>query len=238
MASPASPTSTVSAIAVAPARKMDDYREALRAAGIVSHELDHTQDAPDAVVARCGGLILLGGGDVDPALYGEAPHATTEVVAKPRDEYEIALVRAALGRDLPVFAICRGIQLLNVALGGSLIQDIPSQVPQHLDHEPGGDAGQVAHFVDVTPVSRLAELLHGDLDANGFCGVNSRHHQAINMLGDGLKVTARSVDGVIEAVERPASRFCIAVQWHPESFWRTGRFLGLFRGFLAATQAK
>jgi putative glutamine amidotransferase len=237
MASPASPTS-VTTIAVAPARKMDDYREALRLAGIVSHELDFAQDDPTTVVARCGGVMLLGGGDVDPALYGEAPHATTEVVVKPRDEYEIALVRAALGRDLPVFAICRGIQLLNVALGGSLIQDIPTQVPQHLDHQPGGDAAQVAHFVDVTPASGLATLLQGDLDANGFCGVNSRHHQAINLLGDGLKVTARAVDGVIEAVERPASRFCVAVQWHPESFWKSGRFLGLFRGFLAATQTR
>ena len=237
MASPASPTS-VTTIAVAPARKMDDYREALRLAGIVSHELDYAQDDPTTVVTRCGGVILLGGSDVDPALYGETPHSTTEIVAKPRDEYEIALARAALGRDLPVFAICRGIQLLNVALGGSLIQDIPAQVAQHLDHQPAGGAGQVAHFVDVTPASRLAELLHGDLDANGFCGVNSRHHQAVNVLGDGLKVTARAVDGVIEAVERPASRFCVAVQWHPESFWQTGRFLGLFRGFLAAAQTK
>jgi putative glutamine amidotransferase len=238
MASPVPPTTASTMIAVAPARTMDDYREALRAAGIVGHELDHAHDTPDAVVARCGGLILLGGGDVDPALYGEAAHPTTEIVPKPRDEYEIALVRSALSHDLPVFAICRGVQLLNVALGGSLLQDIPSQVEQHLDHHPSGGVAQVAHFVDVTPGTRIAELLGDEVDANGFCAVNSRHHQAINALGDGLKVTARAVDGVIEAVERPASRFCVGVQWHPESFWRTGRFLGLFRGFLAATQAR
>jgi putative glutamine amidotransferase len=238
MASPVPPTAASTLIAVAPASMMDDYREALRAAGIVAHELDHARDTPETVVTRCGGLILLGGHDVDPALYGESPHAATRIVPKPRDEYEIALARTALGHDLPVLAICRGVQLLNVALGGSLIQDIPTQVEQHLDHHPAGDAAQVAHFVDVTPGTRTAELLGDEIDANGFCAVNSRHHQAINTLGDGLKVTARAVDGVIEAVERPASRFCVGVQWHPESFWRNGRFLGLFRGFLAATQAR
>jgi putative glutamine amidotransferase len=231
-------TTAATTIAVAPARKMDDYREALRLAGIASHELVFEDDAPDAVVARHGGVMLLGGSDVDPALYGETPHATTEVVAAPRDAYEIALVKAAIARDLPIFAICRGIQLLNVALGGSLVQDIPTQIVQHLDHQPGGAPSMIGHYVEVTPGTQLAELLEAELERDGFCAVNSRHHQAVKKLGEGLKVTASSVDGIVEAVERPASRFCVAVQWHPESFWPSGRFQGLFRGFLAACQPR
>jgi putative glutamine amidotransferase len=227
-------TTAAPTIAVAPARRMDDYREAMRVAGIAAHELVYEQDEPDAVVTRHAGVMLLGGGDVDPALYGEERHAATEVVAAPRDTYEIALVRAALARDLPVFAICRGIQLLNVALGGTLVQDIPTQVIQHLDHHPGGAPSMIGHYVEVTPGTTLARLLEDEVERDGFCAVNSRHHQAVNRLGEGLRVTARSVDGVIEAVERPHSRFCVAVQWHPENFWESGRFQGLFRGFLAA----
>jgi putative glutamine amidotransferase len=213
---------------------MDDYREALRVAGIAHHELVYEQDAPEAVVTRHAGVMLLGGGDVDPALYGEATHATTAIVAAPRDAYEIALVKAAVARDLPIFAICRGVQLLNVALGGSLVQDIPSQVLQALDHRPEGGAATIAHYIEVMPETLLAGLVAAELERDGFCAVNSRHHQAINALGDGLRVSARSVDGVIEAVERPASRFCVAVQWHPEDFWESGRFQGLFTGFLSA----
>jgi putative glutamine amidotransferase len=94
----------------------------------------------------------------------------------------------------------------------------------------------IAHYVEVTPGSTTATLLEAELERDGFCAVNSRHHQALNKVADGLRVTASSVDGVIEAVERPGSHFCLGVQWHPENFWRTGRFQGLFRGFLAATQ--
>jgi putative glutamine amidotransferase len=231
-------TTATTTIAVSPARKMDDYREALRLAGIASHELVFEDDAPDAVVGRHGGLMLLGGHDVDPSLYGEEPHETTELVPPPRDEYEIALVEAAIARDVPILAICRGIQLLNVALGGSLVQDIPTQVPQHLDHDPGVAPSMIGHYVAVTPGTQLAGLVEAELERDGFCAVNSRHHQALKTLGAGLKVTASAVDGVIEAVERPASRFCVAVQWHPESFWQTGRFQGLFRGFLAATRSR
>jgi putative glutamine amidotransferase len=230
-------TTPTATIAVAPARKMDDYREALRLAGITSHELVFAEDAPDAVVTRHAGLMLLGGSDVDPALYGESAHPATEVVAAPRDAYEIALVQAAIARDLPILAICRGIQLLNVALGGSLVQDIPTQVVQHLDHNPGGAPSMIGHYIEVTPGTQLASLVEAELERDSFCAVNSRHHQAVKKLGEGLKVTASSVDGIIEGVERPASRFCVAVQWHPESFWPSGRFQGLFKGFLAATQA-
>ena len=95
----------------------------------------------------------------------------------------------------------------------------------------------IAHYIEVTLGSRVAGLLEAELERDGFCAVNSRHHQALKKVAEGLKVTASSVDGVIEAVERPGSRFCVGVQWHPESFWRTGRFQGLFAGFLEAAQA-
>jgi len=224
-------------VAVAPARRMDDYREALRVADVPYEELDFARDAPEEVVRRFGGVMLLGGSDVDPALYSEARHPATEVVAAPRDTYEIALVQAAIARDLPVFAICRGIQLLNVALGGTLVQDVPTQVPHPLDHNPKRPHAEIAHAVDVAPGSRLAGLLHDELEPGGTCGVNSRHHQSLKAIADGLIVTARAADGVIEGVERPASRFCVGVQWHPESFWQSGRFQGLFRGFYEAARA-
>jgi putative glutamine amidotransferase len=223
-------------VAVAPALKMGDYREALRVAAIPYDEIDFERDAVDDVVRRAAGVLLLGGKDIDPALYHEERHPTTKIVAAPRDHYEIALVRAAIARDLPIFAICRGIQLLNVALGGSLVQDVPTQVARPLNHDPEIPHDRVAHPVAVTPGSRLAALLRDELEADGSCGVNSRHHQSVKAVADGLVVTARAADGVIEGVERPASRFCVAVQWHPESFWETGRFQGLFKGFYEAAR--
>jgi putative glutamine amidotransferase len=95
----------------------------------------------------------------------------------------------------------------------------------------------IGHYIEVTPGTILAELVEAEMERDGFCAVNSRHHQAINKTGDGLRVTASSVDGIIEGIERPASRFCLGVQWHPESFWQSGRFQGLFRGFLGAAHA-
>src|SRR4029450_13863310 len=105
-------------------------------------------------------------------------HHTTDVAAAPRDAYEIALVKAAIARDLPIFAICRGIQLLNVALGGSLVQDIPTEVLQHLDHDPKVGPARIGHYVEITPGTRLAELVAAEIEGDGYCAVNSRHHQA------------------------------------------------------------
>lgn len=223
-------------VAVAPALRMGDYREALRVAAIPYDEIDFEGDALEDVVRRAGGVLLLGGRDVDPKHYHEEKHPTTKVVAPLRDDYEIALVRAAIARDLPIFAICRGIQLLNVALGGSLVQDVPTQVARAINHDPEIPHDRIAHPVDVAAGSRLAALLRDELEADGTCGVNSRHHQSLKTVADGLVVTARAADGVIEAVERPASRFCVGVQWHPESFWESGRFQGLFKGFYEAAR--
>lgn len=220
---------------------MDDYRASLADAGADQLLLDYEKDDPEAVIDGVQGVILLGGADVDPALYGEAPHPTYQPAGGRRDEFEIALARAAVARDLPLFAICRGLQVLNVALGGTLIQDIPSQVPGALDHPRRGKdipRDEIAHDVRVTPGSHLARLLGPLVRPDGSCPVNSRHHQSIRDPGEGLLPTAVASDGVIEAAERPGSRFCLGVQWHPENFRTGGEFLPLFRAFVDAARGR
>lgn len=223
-------------IAISPYRKLHDYDEAIRRAGGDPRVLDIRQDRPADLIHRVSGVVLPGGNDVNPALYGEPPHPTYEAVEEGRDEFELELVRRALDADLPVFAICRGIQVLNVARGGSLVQDIPDQVPsagRHMLREP---TFAIAHDAWVASGSCLERLLRGRLDDEA-CQVNSRHHQAVKRLGDGLVVTATAPDGVIEAVEDPTRRFCLGVQWHPENFYRTGEFSALFEGFIDACRA-
>jgi putative glutamine amidotransferase len=170
----------------------------------------------DAVahLQRLDGLMLTGGADIDPALYGQAPHARLGRVSRPRDDFEIALCREALRRNLPILAICRGHQVLNVATGGTLVQDIPSESAGDVDHDPKRPRRDRVHEVRILKGSRLRRLLGKET-----LGVNSFHHQAIRTLGRGLVATAWSPDGLIEAVEAPEQRFVVGVQWHPESFW-------------------
>jgi len=210
--------------------RIDDYVESVKRAGGEPVVLDPTDD-PAGSLDRVDALLLSGGLDVDPALYGEAPHATTEVDAE-RDRFEIPLSREAVARDMPVFAICRGVQVLNVAGGGTLVQDIPSSVTTGLAHSIDVPKDYIAHPVRVTPGTRLAASL-GVVTA-----VNSRHHQAVGRVAPSFVVSAVSEDGVVEAIERPESTFCVGVQWHPENFWRTGEFAGLFSEFVAAASRK
>ena len=220
-------------IAIAPCRTMPDYVASVRLAGGDPWELDHAADPVDAVVRSCAGLLLTGGADVAPERYGEARHPTVTGVDAARDEYEIALVRAALAADLPVLAICRGLQVMNVASGGSLVQDIPSQVSTAVPHQVPAPKNGIAHDVSLVPGSRLAGLM-GGAAAGGRLPVNSRHHQAVQRVASGYLVTAVAPDGVIEALERPQSRFCVGVQWHPENFVGSGTFLPLFAGLISA----
>ena len=164
---------------------------------------------------RVDGLLLTGGADVDPRLYGAERHRTVERVVPERDAFEIALVREALRRDLPLLAICRGQQVLNVASGGTLVQDIPSQIPGSGAHDPDVERWETAHEVEILPETRLREILGAERVA-----VNSFHHQSVERLGEGLILSARSPDGVVEGIEaRDRRRFALGVQWHPESFW-------------------
>jgi putative glutamine amidotransferase len=221
-------------IGVTPCSRVDDYVESVKRAGGEPIVLSNDDD-PGAVLDKVDGVLLTGGLDVDPALYDQAPHPTTET-APERDRFEIPLSREAVKRDVPLFAICRGVQVLNVAEGGTLVQDIPSAVASDLQHSIDQPKNQIAHEIRIEPDTRLAAALAAapGLKTRPTCAVNSRHHQAVHTIAPSFAVSARSTDGLVEAIERPASQFCVGVQWHPENFWRTGEFNGLFDAFVAA----
>jgi len=187
-------------------RKAEPYADALRQAGIEPVLISPPAPRP---LAGLQGLVLSGGVDVNPVLYGGAPHPENDPPDDERDELETRLLTEALASGLAVLAICRGMQLFNVVHGGTLIQ--------HLDGASahcvrGDDPASAAHEIVVEPGSHLAGILGAGVHA-----VNSRHHQAVDRTGVGLRVTARSSpDGVIEALERAGPAFALAVQWHPE----------------------
>ncbi len=189
-------------------------------------------DAAD-LLGHVDGLLLSGGSDVDPVFFDEAPHAKLGTVVRERDDFELALCREALGRNLPLLAICRGHQVLNVATGGTLVQDIASQIAADVEHDSRRPRPERVHEVRILEGTRLRRLLGKET-----VGVNSFHHQAVRDLGRGLVATAWStVDGVIEAVEAPDRHFAIGVQWHPESFWADPEgFAPLFRGLVEASR--
>jgi len=189
------------------------YTAALRAAGLRPYILPvlPPEDA-DALLEGMAGLVLTGGEDIDPARYGAAPHPALGDVHAGRDAMEIALARAARERRLPTLAICRGVQVLNVALGGTLVQDLPSERPGPLAHDGDWPRDRRVHAVRVREGSRLADALGAtSLDANSF------HHQAVDRVGDGLRVVAEARDGVVEGVESTdAAWWALGIQWHPE----------------------
>jgi putative glutamine amidotransferase len=176
------------------------YLEALQLAGI--------EATFGTSLDGASGLMLMGGDDVNPARYGEPRHPETEDPDDGRDELECALIAKALERDLPILAICRGMQILNVAQGGTLVQHLENHRQKTIDKSLS------AHCVEIVPGSTLATIAGGELKAP----VNSRHHQAVARLGQGLIMSATDPrDGVIEAIERPDKRFVVGVQWHPEN---------------------
>ncbi len=220
-------------IGITRCHRIADYIEAVAASGAepVVLEADH---GPQGLLKYLDGLVLSGGGDVDPALFGEAPHPAYSPAEEGRDAAEIALVHAALVSKTPVLAICRGIQVLNVAAGGTLVQDIPTEVRHSLAHRIDKPKDFPAHEVAVSPGSKLASLLGADA-SRPIVEVNSRHHQAVKAVAPGFHVTAKAIDGVIEALESDdRSAFCVGVQWHPENFGADSRFRQLFRGLIHA----
>ena len=220
-------------IAIAPCSKPHDYENAIERAGGEILRLDRTVHKPADVIASVDGLLLPGGGDVLPSLYGEAAHPAFSAAETGRDDYELELARRALEANLPLLAICRGAQVLNVACGGSLLQHIPDQVGTLVNHVLPEPSHAIAHDVWVTSGSLLEALMREQLEGD-TCAVNSRHHQAPAALGKGLVASATAPDGVIEAIEHPSKRFCLGVQWHPENFYRTGEFRALFEGLIKA----
>jgi putative glutamine amidotransferase len=189
------------------------YITALEIAGVVPLLITpaHSAQAVAALLALVDGLVLSGGEDIDPARYGETARVQLDSVHTARDAMEFAALDHALQRDIPVLGICRGNQVLNVALGGTLWQDIPTDLPDALGHEQDGGWDRRAHEVFVEPDSMLYHIT-GD---RTLC-INSFHHQAIREPARALRVVARAEDGLIEAVEAPAHRWLLGVQWHPE----------------------
>jgi putative glutamine amidotransferase len=224
-------------IAIVPNRKPADYVTSIERAGARTLVIDRTRNAARDVLDDVAGLLLTGGGDVDPARYGEAVDPHFEAAEDGRDEYETEIIRLALARDLPLLAICRGVQILNVALGGSLIQDIPSQHPSGVNHSITEPKWALAHDVSVARDSLLHAALRDRISDAGTLPVNSRHHQSIKDVAASLRVTATAPDGIIEAVERPGATFCLGVQWHPENFLNHDEFAPLFRAFVEAAMA-
>ena len=199
-----------------------DYVEGVAAAGGTPVVLPPVGDegAAEALIHSLDGLLLSGGSDLDPGYYGEEPVSELGVTLPERDAFEMALVGLALRRGMPVFGICRGMQVLNVALGGTLYQDLPSQWEQDLlKHRQATPKWQPTHEVRVSESSYIAEVMGRE-----SVKVNSYHHQGIRDLAEGLVVTGRSSDGVIEAVEAEdlSERWLLGVQWHAEAMRGAG----------------
>jgi gamma-glutamyl-gamma-aminobutyrate hydrolase PuuD len=177
--------------------------------------------AAEETLEAVDGLVFSGGSDLDPELYGEAAHTATVGVVRERDDFELELMRAALARDLPLLAICRGSQVLNVALGGGLEQHVPDRVAADTHKETPGVFAE--HDVEVLDGTKLAAIVGGHSD------VKSHHHQGYGELGVGLREAARAADGTVEALEDPNRRFTLGVLWHPEE----GKDLALFEALVA-----
>lgn len=207
------------------------YVEALRAAGVIGEQLriitPSQREGARELVARAAGVVLCGGIDVDPARYGEEILNETVEVSPERDELEWDLLAGARDARVPAWCVCRGLQVLNVFLGGSLWQDLPAQRPSEIQHSINEPKNAIAHTVEILrPDTGLGDLLSRETPQ-----VNSRHHQAIKDLGEGLIPVARSADGLLEAVELPGEWWVRGVQWHPENLIALPQQLSLWNDF-------
>ena len=215
-----------------------DYVQAVYLAGgfpLVAAPCTEMGGEPEIAAQMCSrarGIVLTGGPDILPHLFGEEPHPKLGSVNPVRDQFELALARAAIQADLPTLAICRGMQVLNVAAGGGLIQDIESCVPRAHAHRVAAPRWLPTHSVSIVQGSILRRVFGRD-----SIMVNSFHHQAVHPAAPGFEVAARAGDGIVEAIEKVGSRFMVGVQWHPEAL--AGRYpeaLDLFREFVIAAQ--
>ncbi len=191
----------------------DTYVDAMQSTGAVAVLLPVDERAPEVLLERIDGLLLIGGADLDPRSYGAEPTAPVEAVYRERDDFEIALTRAAVARRLPYLGICRGMQLLNVALGGTLLQDLVDERGENSHRRIVGTFEGNEHEIELEAGSLAARAL-GETVHIGRC----HHHQAVDRIGDGLRVTGRSrPDGVTEAIETEDGSWTLGVQWHPEA---------------------
>ena len=222
-------------IGITPCNRLPDYVESIRRAGGDPRVL---MIGPAPSLDGLDGILFTGGGDIDPVHYHQSRHAKTADPDAARDDFELKLAKLALEQNTPTLAVCRGIQVLNVAAGGTLIQDIPAEVNTPLGHQVDTPSYALAHEVWVAPGSMLERVMQEQLGDGETLQVNSRHHQAVARPASGFDVAATAPDGVVEAIERRNAAFCLGVQWHPENFWRTGEFRSLFEEFVKAAEAR
>ena len=192
----------------------ENYAGSFAECGGVPVALPHHAEHLEAYLSMIDGLVITGGNfDVSPSLYGENIASDTVILKDTRTRFEYGLVKGALARNMPVFGICGGQQLLNVVLGGTLIQHIPDVVESDILHEQPNPRHEAGHSVAIKEGTQLAAIL-----GTRKIMVNSAHHQAVGRVADGVRVNAVAPDGVIEGIEYPAHPFCIGLQWHPEFF--------------------
>ena len=217
-------------------RVNESYTDALTEAGLLPLVLPPVPAAlAVAALSDIAGLVLTGGEDVDPVHFDQPAHPAAGAPHGVRDRYELALARAAYERRIPTLAICRGAQVVNIALGGTLVQDIPSQHPSAIAHDPAGKRAERVHPVRIDPDSILAAIVRST-----SIRTNSSHHQAVDRIADDLRVTARASDGIVEALESAdPAWWMVAVQWHPEELTATPEDWDrrLFAAFAEAVRA-
>ena len=185
----------------------------------------------DSILATIDGLLLSGGVDVDPLLFGEEPLPSLGAICPERDIFELALTRRALALGVPILAICRGVQVLNIAAGGKVLQDIGSDIDKPIKHDQQAPLWYGSHSIEILPGSRLAAIFGEKAIVNSF------HHQAVGQIAKGFLATAWSSDGVVEALESDSPTFIVGVQCHPECMWeRDNKMFELFREFVAAAR--
>lgn len=209
-----------------------DYAQAIIMAGGIPRLIPNnsTDEELEEFRGMCDGILLSGGGDIHPKFYGEQKRTETGNINTARDQVELKLISMALASNWPILGICRGHQMLNVALGGTLIQDIPAESPSEIQHQAEGIFP--AHMIIPESGSKLSQILK-----QNCIQVNSRHHQAIQKLAANLRVTARASDGLIEGIELPEHRFFIGVQWHPENLCQEyEEHLFIFQSLIAAAR--
>jgi len=208
------------------------YTESVRQAGGIPLVIPPQQENAEELLAQLDGLLLAGGDDFDPRAYGEQPHPSVEPMHPGRQANDLALAKAARKNGVPTLGVCLGLQVMNVAAGGTLIQDIDSQYETEINHvSPPTERGR--HRVEVLAGTRLATIL-----SPGQFDVNSSHHQAVKDVGAGLRTTARAPDGIVEGLEDPSHPFYLGVQWHPEDMKGEKSAMTLFSAFIEAAKAR